>query len=390
MTAGFTVTAGWDLPVGDHSQVHAAVALAGAAAAHARLVPADRAACELIATELATNLARHPRDGRLVATATDPGPCAWVQLTAVSHGPGVAGADVALAAGHSAADSLGGGLGACRRAAGAFDMYGAPGAGTVVVARVGAGSRLPAGSGGSSGSGVPGGAGGAPAVRVGGILSARPGERESGDGWGIWWDAEGLTVVILDGLGHGPEAAQACEAGLRSVAARAPGGPAGGPADLLTDLDRHLRGGRGAVGAVARLEHDQLHFGGIGNIGARLSGARRAQGLVSGMGTLGLGQRLRPVATTLPWGPASVFSAHTDGIRPVWDLSRYPGATRRDPAILAALIWRDAPAGAAGAPGRADDTAIVVVSGAAPEARAAAGPAPGARALAGPAPEARA
>jgi hypothetical protein len=177
-------------------------------------------------------------------------------------------------------------------------------------------------------------------------------------------------VVIVDGLGHGPEAAQAREAGLGSVAGRAPGGPAARPADLLTDLDRHLRGGRGAVGAVARLEHDQLHFGGIGNIGARLSGARRAQGLVSGLGTLGLGQRLRPVATTLPWGPASVFSAHTDGIRPAWDLSRYPGAARRDPAILAALIWRDAPAGTAGAPGRADDTAVVVVSGAPPGARA--------------------
>jgi anti-sigma regulatory factor (Ser/Thr protein kinase) len=377
MTHGFTVTAGWDLPVGDHSQVHAAAALAGAAAAHARLIPADRAACELIATELATNLARHARDGRLVATATDPGPCAWVQLTAVDRGPGVADVDAALADGYSTANSLGGGLGACRRAAGAFDMYAAPGAGTVVVARVGAGSRLPAGaaaaaaSAGPAGSGAPG-VPAPPVVRVGGILSARPGERESGDGWGIWWDAEGLTVVIVDGLGHGPEAARAREAGLRSAAERAPGGPA----DLLTDLDRGLRGGRGAVGAVARLEHDQLHFGGIGNIGARLSGAGRAQGLVSGMGTLGLGQRLRPVATTLPWGPASVFSAHTDGIRPAWDLSRYPGAARRDPAILAALIWRDAPAGAAGAPGRADDTAVVVVSGAAAEARAAAGPAP--------------
>lgn len=371
MTAGFAVSAGWDLPVGDHSQVHAAVALAGAAAAHARLVPAERAACELIATELATNLARHARDGRLVATATDPGPFAWVQVTAVDHGPGVAGVDPAPADGYSTANSLGGGLGACRRAAGAFDMYGAPGTGTVVVARVGAGSRLPAAPA-PSAPAVPGvpavPPGAAPAIRVGGILSARPGERESGDGWGTWWGAEGLTVVIVDGLGHGPEAALARDAGLRSVGGRAAGDPPARPAALLTELDRDLRGGRGAVGAVARLEHDQLHFGGIGNIGARLSGARRAQGLVSGMGTLGLGQRLRPVVTTLPWSPRSVFSAHTDGIRPAWDLSRYPGAAGRDPAILAALIWRDA-AARAGDATRSDDTAVVVVAGAAPETR---------------------
>lgn len=43
MTTGFAVTAGWDLPAGDQSQVHAAVAMAGAAAGHARLVPAERA-----------------------------------------------------------------------------------------------------------------------------------------------------------------------------------------------------------------------------------------------------------------------------------------------------------------------------------------------------------
>jgi hypothetical protein len=43
MTTGFAVTAGWDLPAGDQSQAHAAVAMAGAAAGHARLVPAERA-----------------------------------------------------------------------------------------------------------------------------------------------------------------------------------------------------------------------------------------------------------------------------------------------------------------------------------------------------------
>jgi hypothetical protein len=70
MSAGFAVAAGRDLPAGDQSQVHAAVVTAGAAAAHARLAPAERAACELIATELATRLARHAREGRLVATAS--------------------------------------------------------------------------------------------------------------------------------------------------------------------------------------------------------------------------------------------------------------------------------------------------------------------------------
>ena len=173
MTGGFAVTAGWDLPVEDPSQVHAVVAMADAAVAHAGLSPADRAACALVATELATNLARHARQGRLVATATEPGPAAWVQLAAVDRGPGIPDVGTAMADGYSTTvSSLGGGLGACSRAAGAFDLYAAPGAGTVVVARIGPGCA-PGSSPGSS----PGGADGLAGVRVGGILSAQPGER---------------------------------------------------------------------------------------------------------------------------------------------------------------------------------------------------------------------
>jgi anti-sigma regulatory factor (Ser/Thr protein kinase) len=366
MTTGFAVTAGWDLPVADPSHVHAAVAMADAAAAHAGLTPADRASCALIATELATNLARHARDGQLVASATEPGPAAWVQLAALDSGPGIPDVDAAMADGYSTANSLGGGLGACRRAAGVFDLYTAPGAGTTIIARIGPGSPItpPSPSSPSSPSSP---------FRVGGILAARPGERESGDAWGVLWRAGTITVVIMDGLGHGPEAAEAAANGLHELAV-----PAGAddPLALLGRLDRRLAGGRGAVAAVARMSPDEFTFSGIGNIGARLgsSGAPAglagrpdwtgraarpagAHGLVSSMGTLGLGQRLRPQAFVAPWREHSLFTAHTDGVRSSWDLSRYPGLTGHDPAVMAALIWRDAAT-------RGDDAAVVVTAAA--------------------------
>lgn len=126
------------------------------------------------------------------------------------------------------------------------------------------------------------------------------------------------------------------------------------PTALLTGMDRRLSGGRGAVAAAIRLDRGKLAFRGVGNVAARLGGGGRPHGLVSSMGTLGLAQRLRPIAALLPWGAGSVFIAHTDGLRPGWDLSRYPGAAARDPAIMAALIWRDAVT-------RADDAAVIVV-----------------------------
>jgi anti-sigma regulatory factor (Ser/Thr protein kinase) len=318
--------------------------MADAAAAHAALTPADRASCALIATELATNLARHARDGRLVASATEPGPAAWVQLAALDTGPGIPDVDAAMADGYSTANSLGGGLGACRRAAGVFDLYTAPGAGTTIIARIGPGSPITPPSPSSPSS----------PIRVGGILAARPGERESGDAWGVLWRAGTITVVIMDGLGHGPEAAEAAANGLRELAV-----PAGAddPLALLGRLDRRLAGGRGAVAAVARMSSDEFTFSGIGNIGARLGPNGRSHGLVSSMGTLGLGQRLRPQAFVTPWRGNSLFTAHTDGVRSSWDLSRYPGVTRHDPAVMAALIWRDAAT-------RGDDSAVVVTAAA--------------------------
>jgi anti-sigma regulatory factor (Ser/Thr protein kinase) len=321
--------------------------MADAAITHAGLGPADRAGCALIATELATNLARHARDGRLVATATEPGPDAWVQLAAVDSGPGIPDVEAAMADGYSTANSLGGGLGTCRRTAGLFDLYTAPGAGTTIIARIGPGSSTSS----PSPSNPP--SPSSPShVRIGGILSAQPGERESGDAWGVTWRAGTVTVVMLDGLGHGPEAAEAAASGLHELAA--PTG-ADDPLALLGRLNRRLAGGRGAVAAVARMSRDEFAFSGIGNIGARLGPNGRSHGLVSSMGTLGLGQRLRPQAFVTPWRANSLFTAHTDGIRSSWDLSRYPGVTRHDPAVMAALIWRDAAT-------RGDDAAVVVTT----------------------------
>ena len=372
MTEGLAVTAGWDLPVEDPSHVHAAVTMADAAVTRAGLALADRASFALIATELATNLVRHARQGRLVATATDPGPAAWVQLAAVDHGPGIPDVAAAMADGYSTANSLGGGLGACRRAAAAFDLWtsaasartastgprtastgprtaavsGTSGPGTVIIARIGPGASSNLFSPTSH-------------IRVGGILSARAGEQESGDAWGVTWDADTVMIVIMDGLGHGPDAARAAANGLHELTTPPdPAGP-GDPVTLLGRLDRRLLGGRGAVAAVARLSPGQLAYGGVGNIGARLGPNGRAHGLVSSLGTLGLGQRLRPQASVSPWRGPNLFTAHSDGIRSSWDLSRYPGVTGHDPAVMAALIWRDAAAGN-------DDAAVVVATASQP------------------------
>ena len=103
------------------------------------------------------------------------------------------------------------------------------------------------------------------------------------------WRAGTITVVIMDGLGHGPEAAEAAANGLHELAV-----PAGAddPLALLGRLDRRLAGGRGAVAAVARMSPDEFTFSGIGNIGARLGSNGASAGQA---GRPGLGRPGRPV-----------------------------------------------------------------------------------------------
>jgi hypothetical protein len=39
--------------------------------------------------------------------------------------------------------------------------------------------------------------------------------------------------------------------------------------------------------------------------------------------------------------PGAVLLMHSDGCRAGWSLDGQPGARRRHPALLAALVWRD-------------------------------------------------
>ena len=55
-----------------------------------------------------------------------------------------------------------------------------------------------------------------------------------------------------------------------------------------------------------------------------------------------LGHRVeRIVAYDRALEPGSLLIMHSDGTRSGWDLSAYPGASRRDPLLIAGLLIRD-------------------------------------------------
>ena len=268
----------------------------------------------IVATELTTNLVRHAGGGTVILRPN--GTTGGLDLLALDRGPGISDLPRALRDGFSTGGSAGTGLGAVRRLATAFDVSSTPGRGTAVLARLG------------------GTLDGMPAVD--GVALPLEGEAASGDGWAAVRDGDVVTVLAVDGLGHGENAAYAARAATRELL------PDLLPEEQLERIHLALRSTRGAAGAVARLDlrTGALRFAGIGNISAVTVTGTTARALPSNNGTLGsrVG-RITPYERALE--PGSLLVMHSDGARNGWDLAAYPGLIRRDPLLIAGVLIRD-------------------------------------------------
>ncbi|MFF5970747.1 SpoIIE family protein phosphatase [Streptomyces sp. NPDC012769] len=344
----------WDIPVQDSTRVRDVRVAAEAACATLGLDAHATAVAALVATELATNLVKHAKGGRIVinlvgASDTRVRDALGVQITSLDHGPGIADVAVALRDGYtSVSSSLGAGLGTCLRISSDFDLYSRPGRGTVAVARIGpsrpaaAPYQRPAS---------------ATGVRAGGINASLAHAEHSGDAFGWVRSGPRVTLMLADGLGHGAKAAAASTAAVEELRRKADLEPV----DLLRQLHAALRSTRGAAVAVAQFDEStrRLSFAGVGNIGARLRTDDGWQHLISHPGIVGAHFPATVPVHRSPWRSDSLLVLHSDGLPSRWEPPRDPLSLTRDPAVVAAVILRDA--GSAASPLR-DDTSVAVLA----------------------------
>lgn len=298
------------------------------AARRAAVTLAERGGCSetvggqvaLVATELATNLVRHGGGGELlVRRVANPG--SGIEIVAIDRGPGMASVDRAFRDGYSTGGSNGTGLGAVRRIADSCDIFSAPGAGTAVLARIGLG--------GPSRRNLP---------MVSGVSVAMAGEEVCGDAW-VWAaGADHWSVLVADGLGHGPLAAVAASEVVRVFREH----PGAEPVDFLDLADAALRPTRGAAVGLATVwpARRELSYTGVGNIGGVVVTAGASRSVVSHAGIVGHGCR-KTQSFSYPWSEESVLVLYSDGLQTRWTLERYPALATRDPALLAAVLYRD-------------------------------------------------
>jgi anti-sigma regulatory factor (Ser/Thr protein kinase) len=322
------------LAVAEASQVGEARRHATAIAREHGFGEVDVGRVAIAVTEAATNLVKHAGGGEIHLSTLTANEARGMALVALDRGPGIARLAEAVRDGFSTAGSAGTGLGAIARQASQLDMFSAPGLGTVLVACLWAGTPFADGAG----------------MLFGAMCVPKPGEETCGDGWAVAQEEGQTLVLVVDGLGHGPAAAEASACAKAVLHAR----KGCSPADIVERMHAALRGTRGAAAAVAALSpRGIVRFAGIGNVSGTILTGATTRSLVSHHGTLGHDVR-KIQEFEYPWTPGAQLVLHSDGLRSRWTLDAYPGLAARHPAVVAAVLYRDF--------GRGSDDATVVVA----------------------------
>ena len=289
----------------------------------------------LVVTEAATNIVQHAGRGEILLHPLAFEAPASLEVLALDKGPGMANVAEALRDGFSTGGSSGVGLGTIARLSTCFEISSAPGKGTALFARMGpVQSKRPA-----------------ERLEWGVVCVPKLDEEVCGDAWSVMAGHGRNTVLIVDGLGHGLHAFDAAQEALRAFWEH----PGERPESILNALHVALKTTRGAVAAVSEVDWEKREFryAGAGNIAGTLVPTEgKPSNLVSHSGTLGQSVT-RFQEFTYSWPDGGLLILHSDGLSSRWELEPYPGLTRKNPSLIAGVLYRDFAS-------RQDDVVILV------------------------------
>lgn len=311
----------------------------------------------LVATELGTNLAKHPVNGGKMLVkalsseddAADMSPDAeygpasrGIELISLDKGPGIPDLGRAMKDGYSTTGSPGTGLGALRRLSQEFDIYSKVDQGTAVFCRVWT-HYSPIRPQSVKGT--------VKSLQWGVVMIPCRGEEVCGDGFAVARKGGGTVIMVADGLGHGPmafEVTQKAREVFQEIRHLSPG-------EIIRRMHDTLRGTRGAVIAIAAVNPVacRLTYAGVGDISGRILESAGSRGLLSQAGIVG--SRVGSLKEIdYSWSKDSMLIMHSDGLKTGWNLTDYFGLESRHPSIIAAVLMRDF--------ARPNDDAVVLVA----------------------------
>nr|WP_290225301.1 SpoIIE family protein phosphatase [Trichocoleus desertorum] len=287
----------------------------------------DQGKVGIVVTEVANNLVKHAQEGCLLLRSLEQRGAVGLEVLSLDKGPGMMDVGRCLQDGFSTGGTSGTGLGAIQRLSDRFEIYSVP-AGTAILCQLWVDStcpNLPAGE-----------------LELGVVCLPKQGEEVSGDAYASQMVGDRQLLMIADGLGHGPLAAQASLEAVKIFQEQAQQDSAA----ILTAMHGALRSTRGAAVAIAavNLQEQTVQYVGVGNIAGRLldpeSANERSTSMVSHNGTVGF--EMRKIQTfNYSWIRGGLLIMYSDGLSTKWRLDRYPGLINQHPSLIAGILYRD-------------------------------------------------
>ena len=301
-----------------------------------------RGSLAIVAAEMAKNIAVHARHGEIHVCSLERDGVHGVELIAIDRGPGMEDVAKCMRDGYSTSGTAGIGLGGISRLSSEFDIYSSRSAGTVVLSRIWATGAKTQNVDASS-------------LQWAAVQAPKSGESVCGDAFVIESDGRKATILVADGLGHGPLAHHAAMEATRIFKANR-------TAPLMRIMDlihAGLKPTRGAAVSIARCDWDagRMEFSGVGNVAAVTITEGATRSMAPHNGTMGHAFR-KNTPFEYPLGKDSLLIMHSDGLGTHWKLETYAGLAQRHPGVIAGVLYRDYNRGR-------DDVTVVAVKPAA-------------------------
>lgn len=291
---------------------------------------------DIIIAEITSNLLKYASgSAEILVSMASQKTNEYIEIISIDNGPGMIDMPKMFMDGVSTANTMGHGLGSIKRLSDHFSVYSLKKWGTILLCRLYKQENFKEYS----------------LTQVRTLTIAKTGETVSGDGSSYKLNERYLKIMEMDGLGHGPEANEAVNEAIKAFQRCI----FDTPVEIITYLHEAIKKTRGGVGAVAVYDFQLKRWliAGVGNISIKMINAVEIKNMMSYNGTIGHNIPDQMQNQEVKSENFKQIVLCSDGIKPRWDLNKYPGIHRYDPSIIAAAIYKDHA-------GHTDDMSVVI------------------------------
>ena len=280
---------------------------------------------DIIVAELASNLVKHAGGGELLFKLVEENDIPGIEIISIDNGPGIGDITRVMTDGVSSRQTLGIGLGSIKRLSDVFQLYSQKGWGTILLVRVFEKERPLALKKAVS--------------EIRSIVFPKPGEEKSGDGFVYKVEKDTVKMFLGDGLGHGPEAAEA----VRQAGYSFLDSSSSDPVEIIRTMNNEVKKTRGLVGTVVifDMKTKTWKLCGVGNISTRITGPSISKSYVAYNGIIGLNVPRTLNVQEIEYEKGQLLLCCSDGLKSRWDLLRHNGILRYDLSVICACLVKD-------------------------------------------------